>query len=61
MPQYRPAALARSARLDAAADELYTEGTKAKSNDDRYILSTVFFASHSRCWSAVPPSWSLCR
>jgi hypothetical protein len=44
MPQYRPAALARSARLDAAADELYTEGTKAKSNDDRYILSTVFFA-----------------
>jgi hypothetical protein len=44
MPQYRPAALARSARLDAAPDELYTEGTKAKSNDDRYILSTVFFA-----------------
>jgi len=35
----------RSVRLDAAADELYAEGTDAKTNDDRYILSTVFFAA----------------
>jgi hypothetical protein len=45
MPQYRLADLARSAKLDAAADALYTDGTDAKSNDDRYILSTVFFAA----------------
>jgi hypothetical protein len=45
VPQYRLADLARSAKLDAAADALYTEGTEAKSNDDRYILSTVFFAA----------------
>jgi len=45
MPQYRSADLARSKRLDAAADELYKEGTQAKTNDDRYILSTVFFAA----------------
>src|SRR3954468_22220798 len=45
MPQYRSADLARSVRLDAAADELYAEGTDAKTNDDRYILSTVFFAA----------------
>jgi hypothetical protein len=45
MPQYRSADLARSAKLDAAADELYTEGTQAKTNDDRYILATVFFAA----------------
>ena len=45
MPQYRSADLARSERLDAAADELYAEGTQAKTNDDRYILSTVFFAA----------------
>jgi hypothetical protein len=45
MPQYRPAGLALSARLDAAADRLYQQGTEAKSNDDKYILSTVFFAA----------------
>jgi hypothetical protein len=45
MPQYRSADLARSARLDAAADDLYAEGTRAKTNDDRYILATVFFAA----------------
>jgi len=45
MPQYRPADLALSAKLDAAADELYKEGTEAKSNDDRYILATLFFAA----------------
>jgi hypothetical protein len=31
--------------MDAYADERYLEGTKAKSNDDKYILSTVFFAA----------------
>jgi hypothetical protein len=45
MPQYRPAELATSKRLDAQADDLYQEGTEAKTNDDKYILSTVFFAA----------------
>jgi hypothetical protein len=45
MPQYRSADLARSAGLDAAADKLYMEGSDAQSNDDRYILATVFFAA----------------
>jgi hypothetical protein len=45
MPQYRPAALARGKAFDARADDLYREGTEAKSNDDKYILSTVFFAA----------------
>jgi hypothetical protein len=44
MPQYRLAASARAARLDAQADELYLAGTEARSDDDKYILSTVFFA-----------------
>jgi hypothetical protein len=45
MPQYRLAASARAFALDRQADELYRGGTDAKSNDDRYILSTVFFAA----------------
>jgi hypothetical protein len=45
MPQYRLAETARAAALDAQADKLYLEGTQAKSNDDKYILSTVFFAA----------------
>jgi hypothetical protein len=45
MPQYRPVELARAAQLDAQADELYQAGTEARSNDDKYILSTVFFAA----------------
>jgi hypothetical protein len=45
MPQYLSADLARSTRLDAVADEFYEEGTAAKSYDDKYILSTVFFAA----------------
>ena len=45
MPQYRPAELATSKRLDAQADDLYQGGTEAKTNDDKYILSTVFFAA----------------
>jgi hypothetical protein len=45
MPQYRLAETARAAALDAQADKLYLEGTQAKSYDDKYILSTVFFAA----------------
>jgi hypothetical protein len=45
MPQYRTADAARSVRLDAAADANYKEGSQAKTNDDRYILATVFFAA----------------
>jgi hypothetical protein len=45
MPQYRPTQLARADKLDAEADALYDEGTEAKASDDRYILSTVFFAA----------------
>jgi hypothetical protein len=45
MPQYKLSETAQAAKLDKAADELYLEGTEAKSNDDRYILSTVFFAA----------------
>jgi hypothetical protein len=45
MPQYRLAATTRAAKLDAQADALYLQGTEARSNDDKYILSTVFFAS----------------
>jgi hypothetical protein len=44
VPQYRLAETARAAQLDEQADELYLEGTQARSNDDKYILSTVFFA-----------------
>jgi hypothetical protein len=45
MPQYKLAETARAAELDRQADELYLEGTKSRSNDDKYILSTVFFAA----------------
>src|SRR4051794_9077320 len=45
MPQYRLAANVRSQALDGQADRLYLDGTEAKTNDDRYILSTVFFAA----------------
>jgi hypothetical protein len=45
MPQYAPAPFAAAASLDARADRLFTEGTQAKTNDDRHILSTVFFAA----------------
>ena len=44
-PEYRPAALARARTFDAKADTRYEAGTKAKTNDDKYILSTVFFAA----------------
>jgi hypothetical protein len=45
MPQYKLVEAARAKVLDAKADGLYREGTEAKSNDDHYILSTVFFAA----------------
>jgi hypothetical protein len=45
MPQYHLATAQRAAALDHEADTLYTEGTDAKSNDDKYVLSTVFFAA----------------
>jgi hypothetical protein len=45
MPQYRSASIARAKAFDARADDLYQEGTSAKTNDDKYILSTVFFAA----------------
>ena len=44
-PEYRLAETARASALDARADELYREGTEAKTNDDHYILSTLFFAA----------------
>jgi hypothetical protein len=34
-----------SAKLDAAADGLYEDGSGAKRNGDRYVLATVFFAA----------------
>jgi hypothetical protein len=45
MPQYRLAEAAAAARLDRQADDLYQGGTEAKTYDDKYILSTVFFAA----------------
>lgn len=45
MPQYHPAPFDAALALNARASELFTEGTQAKTNDDRHILSTVFFAA----------------
>jgi hypothetical protein len=45
MPQYHPAPFAAGVALNARADRVFTEGTQAKTNDDRHILSTVFFAA----------------
>jgi hypothetical protein len=45
MPQYHLATAQRAATYDQEADALYKEGTDAKSNDDKYVLSTVFFAA----------------
>ncbi len=44
-PEYRLESLQHSRALDRTADGLYQEATDAKSNDDHYILSTVFFAA----------------
>jgi hypothetical protein len=45
LPEYRLADSARSTHLDGQADGLFKEGTDAKRTDDRYVLSTVFFAA----------------
>jgi hypothetical protein len=45
VPEYRPVEMVRALKLDDEADGLYQEGTRAKANDDHYILSTVFFAA----------------
>jgi hypothetical protein len=45
MPQYRLSQTGDAHRLDAQANRVYEEGTAAKTNDDKYILSTVFFAA----------------
>lgn len=45
MPQYRLADEARARAYAQQADALYKEGTDAKAYDDKYILSTVFFAA----------------
>jgi hypothetical protein len=42
---YRPASLRRASEVNAMADDQYKEGTQAKTNDDKYVLSTVFFAA----------------
>jgi hypothetical protein len=42
---YKLADSARSERLDDEADALFKGGTDAKRTDDRYVLSTVFFAA----------------
>ncbi|HKR97955.1 MAG TPA: hypothetical protein VJU79_00445, partial [Candidatus Dormibacteraeota bacterium] len=44
-PQYHPAEIDRAAALDREADRSFEEGTAAKETDDKYILSTVFFAA----------------
>ena len=44
-PQYHPAQLDQAVALDRAANTRYEEGTAAKETDDKYILSTVFFAA----------------
>lgn len=45
MPQYHLEAGSLAKSFDAKADDLFTQGSDAKSNDDKYILSTVFFAA----------------
>lgn len=45
MPQYHPAPFAAAVALNTRADRVFAEGTQAKTNDDRHILSTVFFAA----------------
>ena len=45
MPQYHPIEVTRAAALGREADLRYEKGTAAKDNEDKYILSTVFFAA----------------
>jgi hypothetical protein len=44
-PNYRVPEAIRAAALDREADRRHAEGTRAKETDDKYILSTVFFAA----------------
>ena len=44
-PQYHPAQIGQAVALDREADIRYEEGTAAKEKDDKFILSTVFFAA----------------
>jgi hypothetical protein len=44
-PQYHPAQIDDAAALDREADIRFEEGTAAKEKDDKFILSTVFFAA----------------
>jgi hypothetical protein len=46
-PSYRPVEVVRAAALNRQADALFQSGSVAKDHDDRYILSTVFFAGIS--------------
>jgi hypothetical protein len=43
--EYRSAELERAAEIDEEAQAAFREGTDAKRHDDRYVLSTVFFAA----------------
>ncbi|HEX4625979.1 MAG TPA: hypothetical protein VH231_16145 [Solirubrobacteraceae bacterium] len=44
-PQYHPAEVDEAVALDRVANTRYEEGTAAKETDDKFILSTVFFAA----------------
>ena len=44
-PQYHPAEIDRAVALDRAADIRFEQGTADKEAEDKYILSTVFFAA----------------
>ena len=45
MPQYEPAEAATAASLEKRADRRITGGTDARERADKYVLTTVFFAS----------------
>ena len=45
MPQYHAPGLARSASLDAKADEAFADGVTAAENSDKYVRTTVFLAT----------------
>ncbi|HKA92326.1 MAG TPA: hypothetical protein VKE97_00885 [Acidimicrobiia bacterium] len=44
-PQYHPANLERSERLDDQGDKHFDEARKATEHTDNYVLTTVFFAT----------------
>jgi len=45
MPQYHNALTERAARLEARADALFDEGTKARNQGDDYVRNTVLLAT----------------